>query len=272
MRRPIIAVVALALVAVGCTSGGRAAAPPRTTAVQETTTLPSTTSTTARSTTTSSTVPRTTTTTTVTLGPGDASLVGTVSGPAGPVDGATVRIERLVGRLVATADVTTSGGGAWQLTSILGGSYRVRAFKAPDFTPSQVETFFLAANERRNLDFKLGTAGTERITAAVRPDPPRVDQSATITITVGISGVDAQGRAVLTPRPGLALVLAERQAVVLESPQNAVTDASGAASWQFRCTTEGAAAFTLTIGNGVTQVPIPGCAAAGAAPPTTRRG
>ena len=164
----------------------------------------------------------------------------------------------------------TAGGGAWQLTSILGGSYRVRAFKAPDFAPSPVESFFLAANERRNLDFKLGPGGGERITAVVRPDPPRVDQSSTITITVGTSTVDAQGRSVLAPRPGLPLVLAERQAVFLESPQNQVTDAGGAATWQFRCTMEGAAAFTLTVGNGVTQVPIPGCAGAGSTP-TTRR-
>jgi hypothetical protein len=270
VRRPVLLVLALALVAVGCSDSGPAAAPPTTEAETTTTTLPPTTSTTARPTTTSSTVPRTTTTTTVTLGPGDASLVGTVSGPAGPVDGAVVRIERLVGRAVATADVTTSGGGAWQLTSILGGSYRVRAFKTPDLAPSQVETFFLAANERRNLDFKLAAAGGERITAVVSPDPPRVDQPATVTITIGIGSVDAQGRSVLTPRPGLTLVLAERQAVSLLSPQNAVTDAGGAATWQFRCTMEGPAGFVLTIGTGATPVSIPNCAPPGATP-TTRR-
>jgi len=262
----------MALVAAACSGGGGPAAAPVTTTVVETTTttVAATTSTTSRPTTTVSTVPRTTTSTTVSLGPGEASLVGTVSGPAGPVDGATVRIERLVGRTVATADVTTSGGGAWQLNAILGGSYRVRAFKAPDLAPSQVEAFFLAANERRNLDFKLAAAGGEKITAVVTPDPPRLEQTATITITVGTGSVDAQGRAVITPRPGVTLVLAERLAVQLESPQNAVTDASGAASWRFRCVAEGAAAFLLTIGTGATQVGIPACAPP-AGPTTTRR-
>lgn len=264
-------VVALALVAAGCSGAKPAATPAATTVVEETTTtVPATTSTTVRPTTTSTTVARTTTTTTVSLGPGEASLVGTVSGPTGPVDGATVRIERLVGKTVATADVTTSGGGAWQLNSVLGGSYRVRAFKAPDLGPSPVESFFLAASERRNLDFKLAAAGGEKITAVVSPDPPRLEQAATITITVGVGSVDAQGRAVLTPRPGVPLVLAERQAVALESPPSAVTNANGAASWRFRCVAEGTAAFTLTIGTGATQVGIPACAPA-AGPTTTRR-
>lgn len=270
VRRPILVLMALGLLVAGCTADRPQAAPAPTTVPETTTVPPSTTSTTVAATTSTTGVPRTTTTTIIAIGPGDASLSGTVSGPAGPVDGATVHVERLVGKAVASADVTTAGGGTWQLTSILGGSYRIRAFKAPDLAPSEVEAVFLAATERRIVDFKLTAAGGDRITAVLNPNPPHVDQSTLITITVGTGGVDAQGRSVLTPRPGLLLVLAERVGVSLESPQNAITDTGGSASWRFHCTAEGPASFALTIGTGSTLVPIAACAPAGATP-TTRR-
>ena len=264
VRRSLVLFALVALVTAGCTGGDDAdtAAP---TTVAPTTTVASTTST-VRSTTTTTGVPRTTTTTIVTLGPGDATIGGTVSGPAGPVDGATVRVERLVGRSVATADVTTSAGGLWQMASILGGSYRVRAFKPPDLAQSPVEAFFLAATERKTIDFKLPAAGGEKITAVVNPNPPRVDQPATITITVGIGRVDDQGRPAITPRPGVPLTRAGGPGVVVESTPAVVTDGSGSASWRFRCTAEGANTVALTVGTGVTNVRFDGC---GPPAPTT---
>ena len=259
--------LAVAVVAVGCRSSTPEAAPPTT---LETTpgTLPPT-STTVRATTTSSGPPRTTVTTVLALGPGEASLVGTVSGPGGPVDGATVRVERLVGKAVASTDVTTAGGGAWQLPSILGGPYRVRAFKTPDLAQSQYEAFFLAANERKTIDFKLAAAGGERITAVVTPNPPRVDQSATLTVTVGVGRVDEQGRPVLTPRPGILLTLSPGPGHVLESSPQVMTDASGAGVWRLRCVVEGASSVSLMVGPGVTKVNLPACGPP-AATPTTR--
>lgn len=273
VRRPVLLLLALvALVAAGCSSSEPEAAPASTVPEETTTLPPSTTSSTTSPTTTTTGPPRTTTTTLVTVGPGDASLGGTVFGPAGPVDGATVRVERLVGRAVATADVTTSGGGAWHLGSILGGSYRVRAFKSPELAQSQVEAFFLAATERKTIDFRLVSAGGERITAVVSPDPPRVDQQATLTIQVGIGTVDDQGRPSLTPRPGVAVALSSGPGIVLESSPQVVTDATGSAAWRIRCTTVGADILPLTVGAGVTNVKIPACAAPGAGPATTRRG
>jgi hypothetical protein len=276
-RVTVVLLGVMALVAAACSSSTPAAAPVET--VPETTTssvLP-TTATTARATTTTSGPPRTTVTTIIAMGPGDAGIGGTVLGPAGPVDGATVRVERIVGKTVVTADVTSSGGGSWQLGSILGGSYRVRAFKPPDLAQSAVEAFFLAANERRTIDFRLAAAGGERITAAVAPSPPRVDQPATVTVQVGTGRVDDQGRPSIAPRPGVPLTLTPGAGIVLESAPQVVTDANGAAAWRIHCLIEGAAGLTLTIGNAATQVKIPACAAVAPAPTaaattTTRRG
>jgi hypothetical protein len=268
VRRTVL--LLLAVVAVGCTSS-KQAAPPVTVPVTESTVAPtSTSSTTSKPTTTVSTVPRTTVTTQLSLGPGDATISGTVSGPSGPVDGATVRIERLVGKAVATQDVTTSGG-SWQLPSVLGGSYRVRAFKPPDLAQSDVQVFFLAANDRKVIDFKLAAAGGDRILAVVNPSPPRVGQPATLTVTVGTGRVDDQGRPSITPRPGVVLILSAGPGFVVDSVPQVVTDGNGAAAWSVRCTAEGANTLPLTVGAGVTSVVLPACGSAPVVATTTTK-
>lgn len=267
MRRCALAL--LAVVAVACSGSKPAAKPPPVPTTETTVAPPTTTSTTLKPTTTVKGVPRTTTTIPLALGPGNAALSGTVTGPQGPVDGATVHVERLVGKSVAMADVSTSAGGSWQLPSILGGSYRVRAFKSPDLGQSPIQAFFLAGNERKVVDFKLAATGGDRITAAVNPSPPRFDQPGTLTITVGVAKVDDQGRPSLTPRPGVALTLSTVPGFMLESAAQAVTDATGAATWRIRCLVLGASSVQLTVGTGATTVNLPACLAADA--PTTTR-
>src|SRR3954468_15484125 len=70
-----------------------------------------------------------TTTTSIPLGPGGATLNGTVTGPDGPVPSATVHIERLVGDASGSADVATQPDGTWTAPGLLGGRYRVRAWR-----------------------------------------------------------------------------------------------------------------------------------------------
>jgi hypothetical protein len=266
-------VVVLALLAAACSAGKPAAAPDTTAAAETTTSTTKAPTTTARPTTTSSTLkPTTTSSTLLAMGPGEASIVGTVSGPSGPVDGAIVRVERLVGKNVATQDVTTYGGGTYSLATILGGSYRVRAFRPPDFASSPVEAFFLAATERKVLDLRMPSAGVERITATVSPNPPKVDQPAILTIQIGIGRVDDQGRPTVTPRPGVPLSLTPGAGLALEGTPQALTDGNGSAAWRIRCLAEGANTFQLTVGAGITQVKIPACLPGPPPPaPTTSR-
>ncbi len=271
-----MALVGALLMAAAACGGSKPTAAPPPTAPAETTT-PTTTATTkpapattVRPTSTSSTArPTTTATTLLGLGPGNASIGGTVSGPAGPVDGATVRVERIVGKAVATTDVVTAGGGSWNLGSVLGGSYRVRAFKAPDLGPSPVEAFFLGANDRKTFDLKMPGGGGERLTAVVNPNPPRVDQPATVTVQVGIGRVDDQGRPLVTPRPGVILVLSPAAGILLESAPQAVTDGNGSATWAIRCAAEGADTISLTVGAGITSFKLPACGPPVPPPATT---
>lgn len=268
VRRPLAFTVVLALTALttGCRSA-RPTASPGPSATVPTTALPDTTTsppTTSRPSTTG--VPRSTTTTVVALGPGDAYLSGTVSGPAGPVDGATVHIERIIGKGVATADVTTAGG-AWHLDGVLGGPYRLRAFKAPDLVAGPVEAFFLGATDRKIVDFNLANAGGDKITAVIDPNPPRVDQPALLTVQLGIGQVDSQGRASIAPKGGIRLMLIVGPGHVLESAAQTVTDGNGAGAWRIRCVVQGASSVSLMVGTGVTQVNLPPCGPPGATGP-----
>lgn len=268
-RLLVVLAVVVALTATACSDSDPAAAPP--TVTEPTTTLAATTTTTPP--TTSTTVRPTSTTRTtlapISLGPGEAFIGGTVTGPLGPVDGAIVKIERLVGREVATEDVTTSGGGTWRKDAVLGGAYRIRAYRAPDLSQSTVETFFLAATERKTVDLRLTSAAGERITAVINPSPPRVNQSAVLTVQIGIGQVDAQGRPAVIPRAGVVLQLSLGPGQALESSPVVQTDATGSASWRLRCVAVGPNPVSLTVGSGVTQINLPPCSAAPAAPATT---
>ena len=248
--------------AAACSDPKPAAAP--VTTVPTTT---STTSTTVRPTTTTTLRATTTVITLLQMGPGDASIGGTVLGPAGPVDGATVHIERVVGKLTASTELTTAGGGSWNMPALLGGSYRVRAFKAPDLGQSPVETFFLAANERKIVDLRLPAVGGDRVAATVNPNPPRVGQPASVTIQIGVGRVDAQGKSSITPRPGVVMGLVGGPGIVVESAPQVAADANGSAAWAIRCSAEGASTVTLSVGNGVTTVKLPACIAGPAPAP-----
>jgi hypothetical protein len=270
-RAGLLAVLAVVLLSAGCSGGGRAAAPATTDPGPSTTVAVSTTAgvtTTTKPAPTTKATPRTTVTVAVAVGPGDAHLAGTVTGPQGPVDGATVRVERLVGKDVATMNVTTAGG-SWRLDSILGGSYRVRAFKTPDLAQAQPEVFFLAANDTKTVDLKMDRYDGDRITAVVNPNPPLVGQAALLTIQVGVARVDDQGRPAVSPRPGVHLQVAVGAALTLESAAQSVTDANGSAGFTIRCLATGTSTVSLTVGTGVTPVPLPACAAT-PVPPSSR--
>jgi len=256
---PRTVAVLLALVAAACSGGSGDRAAPTTVPVTEAPTVAPTTSTTA---TTVKGVPRTTTTVLVGLTPGEATVSGTVNGPAGPVDGATVKIERLVGKEVAGTEVR-SAGGAFSLSAVLGGAYRVRAWRAPDLAQNGSEVFFLSAKEVKRLELTLVQYGANGVVATVDPDPPKVEQPATLTLKLGVGQVDAQGRVTTTPKGGITVTLAVGPGLVLESPAQLVSDANGSVAWRFRCTAPGTFPVTLTLGGATegTAVPVPPCVA-----------
>src|SRR5207253_1269225 len=118
-----------------------------------------------------------------------------VTGPEGPVPGAVVHIERLVGDGIGAADILTNPDGTYAAPGILGGRYRVRAFKpAPDnLALVKPAIFFLGAADNRQLNLTVDRHAGLAISAAIAPNPPIAGEDANLVILLTQQSVDGKG-------------------------------------------------------------------------------
>ncbi len=254
-RTPLLAVAALGLA--GCAPGAVSALPPppSTGPSQSTTTTPDFTGVALPAVSGRTTIPG------VVMGPGHATLSGAVGGSAGPVGGATVEVQRLVGDASATARVTAGPDGRWALPNILGGRYRVRAWRAPDQTMATPAIFFLGGSENRTLDLGVQSFSGPVVTSAIAPNPPVVDQPANLVIDVGDRAVDAQGVGRADPAAGVSAQLDGTGSWQVTGPNPTTTDRNGQASWQLTCQAGGTQPLAVSV-NGAASLPVdvPACA------------
>jgi len=115
---------------------------------------------------------------------GTARLVGTVSGPDGPLAGATVRVDRLVGDREVRHDVLTGPDGRWELRDVPGGRYRVRAFLAPVYAQTKAEVQFLTDGDEHTFDLKVDDQRGVVVRADVAPDQPLLDDAVNLVVLV----------------------------------------------------------------------------------------
>lgn len=148
-------------------------------------------------------------TTTTLAESGDAVLRGTVTGPAGPVPGAVVRVERLVRDAVQVFEVRTGDDGGWALEGVPGGRMRVRAFAPPTLTMLEPEVFFLPEAEPRELQLVVREHQGIVVLSDVTPSAPTVGSNVSLAVQVRSSGwvfvdgpgsTDGDGVAVFTYR------------------------------------------------------------------------
>lgn len=207
------------------------------------------------------------TTTTIVMGPGSATLNGTVAGPDGPVAGATVRLERLVGDAVATADVVALADGTWSAPAVLGGRYRVRTWRAPDLALTTPEVFFLEGKETKELNLKVARFTGLGVTFDIAPNPPVVDELASLELVVAERAVDDQGVVRATPVPRASVELFGTGAWRLPSSNPTITDGVGQASWQIVCRDEGKQPLSVLVADSASfTIDVPACVEA---PPET---
>jgi len=204
---------------------------------------------------------------------GTAVVEGAVVGPDGKaVAGATVRLERLVGDATATLEVTTSASGVFVADRLLGGRYRVRAWRAPTLTQDGSEVAFVIDGERRSLTLGLTAPNRLDVTAALTPASFAVGQTGTLVVRALLDVVGPDGRIDKVGRAGQAVTAVGTGAFSGQAGQ-AVTDAAGAAGFTFRCAQAGTG--TVTVGNGTARQTVtaecqaPTTTTTGPATPTT---
>jgi hypothetical protein len=207
-------------------------------------------------------------TTTVNQGPGRARLSGTVVGPDGPVPQAVVRVERLQDdAVVFKGDILTDADGKWRTGRLVGGRWRVRAWRAPDLADVQPDTVYLEASQSRSFQLTLDRYGAPAVTASIAPDPPIVGAQANVAVVVTTASVDAEGIVRNAPIPNmLAQLFATNYAIA--NPNAVPTDVIGHITWLVSCTTPGPSGLSVNL-TGVPQpLALPPCAEP-PPPPTT---
>jgi hypothetical protein len=188
-----------------------------------------------------------TTTTVVLFQPGKASLTGSVNAPEGPVPGAIVRLERLVGDAVGRADVATDAAGLWKAENLIGGRYRVRAFRPPDLAQTQPEIFYLGATENRSLVLPVAQHNGVAVVASVAPNPPVIDEPANLVVRLTTQRVDGEGVVVNTPSAGDSLELQGSGDWSVQSPNPQSTDGGGEVVWRVRCRSSGEQPLSVQV-------------------------
>ena len=170
---------------------------------------------------------------------GDLVMGGSVTGPDGPVAGATVRLERFVGGQSAQLDVRTNARGRWVAIDVFGGRYRFRAWQMPGLAMAGSDVRFIAADAEVDLALTVDRYDGSDVTAGVDDVDPEGGAPATVTALVTRQQVDPDGIITTAPAAGRdARVTPFGPWELLGSPGGIIDDA-GRVSWSFTCEATG---------------------------------
>lgn len=203
----------------------------------------------------------TTTTSPPSITPGPVTIVGRVDGPDGPVSGAIVRLERVVGDGdTATLEVPTAADGTWNASNVLGGAYRIRAYLAPVFGMLRAEVVFVEALDPKPVVLRVERFEGVRVDAAVAPRPPLVGEETNLNVRVAIRQVDSEGIVRTEPQAGLLVTLSGSGAWDVESSNPQVTGSDGVAPFRLECESPGDQPLVAFLSSGQSfPLDIPAC-------------
>jgi Carboxypeptidase regulatory-like domain len=210
-----------------------------------------------------------TTTTVPVIGPGAATLNGSVFGPTGPVGGATVEADRVVGDLVASARTITAADGSWRIPHVLGGVYRVRAWHAPNLDLTTPQVLFLGDTQNLTVSIELNAFPGPNVGTSIAPATPQVGQAADLLVQVTTPTIGTDGVLRYQPVAGGPVQLTAGPGWIVSSANPASTDSAGNVLFQVQCQTAGSSPMIATVGAKGTSVPLPIPPCAPAPPPTT---
>ena len=202
-------------------------------------------------------------TTSTLLTTGRSVFQGVVTGPEGPVGGATVRLELLAGDGVHRVDVVSNPDGTFQAAGVPGGRYRLRAFRAPDLAMPNGQVRYVVDGEQVDLSFALEAYNGLEVRSDVTPDSPIIDRGVNLAVRLTERFVDDDGVGRSRPLPGIAVEVraAGWQPDGEDTTPTRVTDADGTALWEFRCARLGPVTATAIVGVERTTVglDVPAC-------------
>jgi hypothetical protein len=179
------------------------------------------------------------TTTTIAVGPGPMTIVGRVEAADGVVPDAIVELERIVGDASASIRVPTAADGTWNAANVLGGRYRIRAWRTPDLASTRAQVVFIESGPQRAVNITLDRLGGVRVDTAMAPEPPPVDEMVNLKVRVAERTVDADGVIRDSPVAGTTVTLSGSGDWQLSSPNPSTTGGDGSTIFRLRCGDEG---------------------------------
>ena len=212
------------------------------------------------------------TTTTIVMRPGSAVMAGLVLGPDGAVPLAQVEVVRMVGGGEVSEILQSTDDGTWQAALILGGRYRVRAWRAPDLAMTEAQILFLNEGDRPTVNLQLQRFQGLVASSAIAPNPFDLAERVELAVTVADRFVDEGGTVRLERVTGFPVRLAAGAAWEIESDNPTSTGGDGTAKWVVRCNQRGQQSLSVVVdrgpdGGGAVPVTldVPACGL----PPTT---
>ena len=204
------------------------------------------------------------------IAPGTASLTGMVTGPNGPVGGATVQIDRFTGTAFVSARTTTAADGTWSFRNILGGSFRVRAWQAPTLDMQGPQTLFLAAGQPESVTLQLTAYSGPQVQAAINPSPPVINEPANMVLEITNPVVDANGILTSAPVANTPVTLVNGPGWLVQNGNPQTTDVHGQVQFQLQCNTLGSDPLGAQVSTGQPiSLQLPPCSAPPPPPTTT---
>ena len=166
---------------------------------------------------------------------GKARLTGTVSGPDGPIAGATVGIQRVTSEGVGELQVPTNGEGKWAVDRMLGGTYRVRAWIPGISTTGGSEVRYIEEDEKAEFAFTILAVDPTPSIEFVHGGAIYAAHSGSVAMVMTSRAVDENGVIVTSPMAGALVTVQTTFGVNVASSPIQLTDANGTASFTLTC-------------------------------------
>ena len=183
------------------------------------------------------------------IGPGSAALNGTVLGPSGPVAGAIVEADRLVGDQEATVKTKTAADGSWSIPSILGGRYRVRAWQSPGLTLLTPQIFFLPDTQVQSMTLQLTSFTGPDVAASIAPGVVVQGQRENLLVQVTNPTVGADGVVRDLPDVDASVTLTDGPEWNVYNGNPLKTGAGGQVLFQVSCEGVGSVPLSAEVGS-----------------------
>lgn len=201
------------------------------------------------------------TSTTRPLGGGRAAIFGRVVDSDGnPVPGAFVRASFYGDPAKPEViEAVSAEDGTYRFEQVLGGRWRVRAWKAPELATLEDYVFFLGYTEQRAMDLKVKAATDIVVTSNIAPNPPFLGTPIELAVLVLSQTVDEEGVVRRAPVGGAAVTLDIKGNWSLVGETTQATETNGRTAWQLTCNEVGDQPINAFVGGKDWPLNVPAC-------------